>query len=264
MKIEIIYVFIQRIHIGKYSFVLSHILSLFLRKKQYTLYETRDSNIDLNSKKVIMNSVHQVEIRNEKTMNDCRKYFPNTTQLTIVGSSFEQYTNLLSTSLRNIIPLIQLTTFVYRTFKYDFSKIIELFQYTPNIHTFEIGCSSLESSDLVSIQQTDTFRSVSRTNTIRNMIIGYGYTLQEIMFLINLCPRLYQLSIDKFNSDFQTFLRCLLLNDHKKLNYLSLLCITYMFPEETERLKTFIKSEKLLWKYSVKYDRCNNSMYLWG
>ncbi len=67
---------------------------------------------------MIMNSVHQIEIRNEQSKN------------------------LLSISLSNIIPLNQLTKFVLHFYYDDFSEIIKLIQCISNIHTFEIGCAS--------------------------------------------------------------------------------------------------------------------------
>ena len=97
---------------------------------------------------------------------------------------------------------------------------------------------------------SDTFQLISQTNNIRNMIIKYDFTLQEINLLIILCPRLQQFSIKKSNNSFQTFLQLLLSNIHEKLKDLFLLCITHVSSKETENFKTFINSENLLYGYS--------------
>ncbi|CAF0843357.1 unnamed protein product [Rotaria sordida] len=235
------------------------------RRKQYILYEEKNKNINRNRQKMIMNFVQQIEIRNEKAMINCQNYFPNVTGLIILFNFGEQSKNLLSNSLNNIIPLNQLTKFILRSYHNDFYKIIELLQCMPNIHTFEIGHTSLKDSNLVSIQQSHTFRLVSQTNKIQNMIIECQCTLKEIQFLINLCPQLQQLTIDKSDKDFESFLRCLLSNINEKLNYLFLLCIASINQKETNILETLIKSEKLLHPHSpqIKYHSFNRKTYLW-
>ncbi|CAF4970092.1 unnamed protein product [Rotaria sp. Silwood1] len=227
------------------------------RRKQYILYEEKDKNIHINNRKTIMNFVHQVEIRTEKVMINLQKYFPNVTELIIVFSSTEQSKNLLSNNLNNILPVNQLTKFVLRSYYDDFYKIIKLLQCIPNLHIFEIRCStSFQDSNLISIQQSDAFRLISQTNKIQHMIIGYQCTLNEIKFLVNLCPQLQQFTIDKSDKNLESFLRCLLSNINERLNHLFLLCIASINQKETKILETLIKSEKLLNPCSleIKYD----------
>jgi len=263
MESELGSTFFPSIHTGNCISLTYFPIILSFRRKQYTLNEIAEKTIDLNTQKILMNSVDQVEIRNRKTIDDCQIYFPNATQLTVVENSSQQNTTALSSSLAKIIPLIQLTKFVYHTLKYDFAKMIELFQYMPNIYTFEIGFTSLMNSDLTSIRQNDTFQLVSQSNKIRKMTITNECALQEIDFLIDLCPRLEQLSFKKSENNFQIFLQHLFSNHQERLRYLLLLYITRIYPQEAEQLQAFVKSEKLLDGCSIKYDQYNNSLSFW-
>ncbi len=214
---------------------------------------------------MIMNSVHQIELRSEQAITDCQKYFPNVTEVSILFDTPGQNKHHRLIHLGNIIPLNQLTKFILCSYQNDFCKIIDLFQYMPNIHTFKIENLLLQDSDLVSIQQSNTFRLVSQTNKIQNMIIQYQSELKEMKFLFNLCPRLQQLTISKSGKMLESFFQNLLSNVNEKLNHLFLLCITSINRKETQILETLIRSERLLSQYSlqIKYESFDHNTYLW-
>lgn len=58
-----------------------------------------------------MNSVNSIIIYDEKKIMNCKKYFPNATQLAIIDKSDNEYNNPLMAELNNIIPLNQITEF---------------------------------------------------------------------------------------------------------------------------------------------------------
>jgi hypothetical protein len=99
-----------------------------LRRKQYTLYKTNKQN----SQKLIMNSVHQIEIQDEEAITDCQKYFPHVTEVSIFFDTPGRNKHHRLIHLGNIIPLKQLTKFTLRSYQNDFSKIIDLFQCISN------------------------------------------------------------------------------------------------------------------------------------
>jgi hypothetical protein len=236
-----------------------------LRRKQYRLVGKQNKQAGMNNEKMIWNSVHQLEIYDIQSINNCRKYFPNATELTILCSFPIDHKNLLSTSINHIIPLNHLTKLVVRSEHDVFFRIIEFLQYTPNIHTLEIGVSTLASLDLQSIQRSDAFRLVSATNNIRYMKINNQHRLQETKFWVDLCPRLHRLTFNKPNDAFKLFIRFLLLNDHKQLNDLFLLCITDASEHQTDILETFIESENLrvVRSLQLKYVTHEKCIYLW-
>jgi hypothetical protein len=96
------------------------------------------------------------------------------------------------------------------------------------------------------------------------MIITYDYLLEETKLLVNLCSRLKQLTIEKFQGDFKALLQFLLSKDDNKPHHLSSVCIKRVPDDQIEILKTFIESEKLLDNYSMKTETSwFNSIYLW-
>lgn len=212
-----------------------------------------------------MNSVRQLEIQNQHAIHCCRNYFPNITELIINYRSNGENQRLYPTSFNSIIPLHQLTKFILRSYSDDFSTIVKLLQYTPNISTLEIDDVSFGSSDLVSIEKSEIFQLVSQTNNIRNMIIHRNQILNIKKFLVNLCPRLYQLSFT-YDLDSQLFLQFLSSNDNERLNYLYLLSMTCVPNyEQMRKLKKFIDSKKIFNQYSiqVQYNIFNMNMHLW-
>ena len=186
------------------------------------------------------------------------------TELTISCESVIDTENFLSITLNRIIPLQQLTKLIITYYNVFLPKIIELIHCTPNVHTFEIGYVSFDGIDLILFEQNDYFQLVSQTNNIQNLIIHYQYTLQQTKVLVNLCSQLKQLTIDKFEDDFQALLRFLLSKDNHKPRYLSSLCLKHVPYDRIESVKHFMKSERLLQNYSMKVESSwSKNIYLW-
>jgi hypothetical protein len=56
---------------------------------------------------------------------------------------------------------------------------------------------SFRNTDLLLIEQSETFRLISKTNNIIEMHVISLHTLKETKFLINLCLQLQHLTIHK-------------------------------------------------------------------
>jgi len=113
----------------------------------------------------------------------------------------------------------------------------------------------------LSIQQSETFRLVSDTNVITNIIIKEKCTLEEIQLVVTLCPRLEHLTIRVPIDFFELTLQLLLSNTNENTLHLFSLCITDVSQSLVEILEMFIKSEELLDDYSLKF--IDNKLYLW-
>jgi hypothetical protein len=163
--------------------------------------------------------------------------------------------NFLSIHLNRIIPLGQLNKLIITYYSGSFTKIFELIRCAPNIQTLEIGFLSFDGIDLLLFEQT---------NYIQNMTINYQFKLEEIKLLFNLCSRLKQLTIEKFQGDFYALLQFLLAKDENKPRHLTSLFLKRVPHNEIERVKNFVQLKKLLEDYSMKVESsCFNHLYLW-
>lgn len=216
----------------------------------------------MNSEKIMWNSVRQLTILHAEEIIRCKNYFPNVRELIIFDRFPWQSQNLRSDSLNSVIPIGQLTKLVLHSYPDNLFWIIKLLKHTRNLHTLEIDSVSYGTTSLILLRESQAFREASRTNHIRNLIIRPCY-IDHIEFLIDLCPRLHQVSLSFGNS--QKLLRILFFNGNHRLNDLYLLQITHVFEERMKDLKTFIMQQRRLDQYSLEtqYDQLNRYMYLW-
>jgi hypothetical protein len=214
----------------------------------------------MKSERMTWNSVRQLVIRDVKGTLRCKNYFPNVTDLTI--SCRLNQTSMIN-NLKSIIPLDRLTKLVFHTYHANSLWLIKLLQQTPTLLTLEIDDVSLSNSFLGTIEEKEDIRLVSRINQVRNLII-HRYQICDMEFLINLFPRLHQLSLP-LGPDPQKLLRTLFSNANHRLENLYLLHITNVSENDMTFLKKFIMEEKLLSQYSpaIQYNRLDNNMHFW-
>ena len=74
---------------------------------------------------------------------------------------------------------------VIENYSNSFIEIIELLLLLPNIHIFQINLVSLEYSDLISIENSETYQLLSKRNNIKHVIIMLNCTLKITKFFIN-------------------------------------------------------------------------------
>ncbi len=241
-----------------------YFLILFSRRKQYKIDIESDKYIDSNEKQSNIDSVVHVRIQNEEAISSCKAYFPNATGLTILRGFVDQIEYPFSTNLNRIIPLKQLTKLKVADIYDSFSEIIELLYYTPNIHTLKIILVACCKTDLILLQQSETFQLVSKTNNIKKLTIVSNNILKVIKFLVTLCPQLQHLTINTCEDGLKPVLQFLLSKDNNNTRYLRSLRIERISENEMETLKTFLESEILINICFIKVnENIRNTMYLW-
>ena len=159
----------------------------------------------------------------------------------------------------------QLTKLFINSYSHSFIEIIELLLLSPNIHIFQIHLVSLENSDLISIENSETYQLLSKTNNIKQMIIMLDCTLEITKFFINLFPRLQYFTMQISNDNIKPVLSLLFSKDNYNTQNLFSLCIQHMSDEKFDMLKNFIGLEKLFDVYltRVKRDIYDDKVYLW-
>ncbi|CAF3745420.1 unnamed protein product [Rotaria sp. Silwood1] len=187
-------------------------------------------------------------------------HFPHATKLTFC-ETFEVPRNLIIIDLIRLLPLKQLTSLTIECHYFSFEQLIELLQFTPNVHVLKLDSILLYRTDSVSIQQNELSKLVSNMNTITKVTISKEITLEKIQLLTTVFPRMEYLTINLYKQDLQPIAQFLLSKSNNNTRYLSSLCISKQRNDLMTILKTLIKSKKLLHDYTLKV--INRKLYLW-
>ncbi|CAF3739137.1 unnamed protein product [Rotaria sp. Silwood1] len=186
--------------------------------------------------------------------------FPNATKLTFC-KTFEVSRDLIVMDLNRFLPLQQLTKLTIECHHFSFEQLIELLQFTPNVHVLKLDSILLYRTDSLSIQQNDLSKLVSKINTITNVTISKEITSEKIQLFTTVFPRIEYLTINLYKEDLQPIARFLLSKSNNNTRYLSSLCISKQRNDLMIILENLIKSNKLLRDYTLKV--INRKLYLW-
>ncbi|CAF1179612.1 unnamed protein product [Rotaria sordida] len=208
----------------------------------------------------IQNFVDHVDIHGEEAIMNCVNYFQNATKLTL-SHSFAASRVWLRIILEHIIPLKQLTTLVIDYDALSFGQLIKLLRFTPNIHTLTFKSRSIQKSNSMLIQQNQTFRLISNTNTITHVTIEERCTGENIKLFVILCTRMQHLTIDILISELESTMKFILLKTKTDLQHLCSMCIRTPRKSMIGKLKTLIELERLLDNYVIKM--IDSNIYLW-
>ncbi|CAF2878103.1 unnamed protein product [Rotaria sp. Silwood2] len=230
------------------------------RRKCYIMYEDLGQKIGSHDLEMKENAADHVCIHSRNTMEKFVGNFRNATKLTL-SDTFEIPRDSIVRDLNRIIPLEQLSTLSLDCHRFAFHQVIELLNFTPNVHTLKLNSILLNGSDSVSIQQNATFRIVSNTNIVKNMIIAKESTLEKIQLLVAIFPRLEYLTINLYREDLETIARFLLSKPNNNTRHLSLLCISKQLRDLVEKLRVLIEVENLLDDFTLKV--IHRKLYLW-
>ncbi|CAF1083596.1 unnamed protein product [Rotaria sordida] len=222
------------------------------RRKSYALYGNPSKDMISNCQKNKINSVHHVHIKQEQTIDDCRNYFPNATELTLSYDDINVDKNPPSIILNHIVPLIQLTKLNIKVKSFLFKTMIELLYSTSNIHTLTIEDVCFDKKELVLIQQTEIFQLVSTRNKIKYLTINSIYAFEEIKLFIHLCSQLECLRMCPVYDDFEGILQYLLSKNNSNTQCLFYICVTDFSSEEIVTIDAVMESKETIDDYLAK------------
>jgi len=230
------------------------IIILCSRKKYFILNNGLDLTKDPCHNENIFHSVHHLFINGENISKNCLYRFPNATKLTIDG---EQW-NWFSISVWRIISLTQLTHLIITSRYYIVDGLIDILQFTCNLHTLIIE-SQQHNVEHVRFSRYETFELISSQNKIKYLSIKYGCTLETIRLFTNLCPQLQHLTIGTSIKSLEPIIRYLVSRNNNLTCQLFSLCILELNFISIDKLKNIIQS--IINVYSIKV--CNRDVYIW-
>ena len=184
-----------------------------------------------------LNSVQHVKIKSEKSITACMHYFPNATELTFSGR-FNSTQPLITTILNGILPLKQLTKLVIQCNHFSLKKLVESLCLIPNVHTLVLGSMPFYNGDHALIEQSETFRTVSTTNHIKDLSVSKKCPIKSMKLLLALCPRIQQLSVEAPGNTLEPMVQFLLDKNNPNTRHLYLLCFSSSYYNPTKKLDT--------------------------
>ncbi|CAF3658057.1 unnamed protein product [Rotaria sp. Silwood1] len=230
------------------------------RRRTYILYEQSAGKICLNTEKTILNSVRHVYVQNEKGVINCMNYFPNATELTLKYNMSVCRDSILKT-IKNILPVQQLTKLVIETHYFSLIKISKLLYFMPNIQILALKSIPLYGYTYEDIEKNKIFQIVSNRNTIRDVTLEETSTLDKIQLLLKLCPRMQHLSLETRAKNLKAIIRLLFDETNRNVHPLNSLCLLGASECWQQKIYRLVQSENLNITYTVKYIRSN--LWLW-
>lgn len=143
--------------------------------------------------------------------------------------------------------------------------MITLLGLTSNLQTLKLCCISIHSQqsdpEYLNIQQSESFKFVSNTNIIKNLILNQMCSLEKVKLIVALCPRLEHLQTGMIRKKLNLIVQFLLLKSNHNTRKLFFLRITKVPKICLREVKRLIKLEKLLDDYFIEF--LNRDLYLW-
>ncbi|UJR17999.1 hypothetical protein I4U23_004900 [Adineta vaga] len=205
--------------------------------------------------------VQHISIEDINLFNKSSKYLPHVTELTFSKKCIVGHDEQLIDSLHRTVLLTRLTTLNMNNIYSELGILINLLRFTPNIHTLTWVHLRDTPNDLLSIQESETFRFVSKQNQIKKIIITHEYTKKMMEVLVNLCPRVQFISFGNSCRSLDATVYYLLSEIKEATRYLFALCIFRASPKWIEEWENLIKSREVFDDYSTKY--VDGKYYLW-
>ena len=163
-----------------------------------------------------------------------------------------------------IIQIISRVTHYYhlefQREKIDFSTLVNIISSLSELDSLKIHSLSLSSPKYLSIEKA-FHRFLSNTNKITKVCLENLVEMEEVYFLIKLCPRMNYLEVNSIKRMDVEFFVCGILSkiNHDGNQNLRSLCFGLPTADNkiTGKLKEMINSNKLLHRYTIKHELDN-------
>ncbi|CAF3873796.1 unnamed protein product [Adineta steineri] len=230
------------------------------RRKDNISYDQLGENIWSDGWDINDDPIDHIFIHGTDMIEQSKDKFPNATKLTFC-EYFEVPRDFVVVDLNHIFPLKKITKLSIQCSRFSFEKLIELLQFTSNVHTLEFDSIICHRNHFNLIQQNPLTQLVSKTNMITKVTIKKNITLEKIQLLTGVFPRMENLTINLLRQDLEPIAQFLLSKPNNNTRYLSSLCISKQLNDLMIIMKNLIESKKLLHDYILKV--INRKLYLW-
>ena len=137
-------------------------------------------------------------------------------------------------------------------------ELIQILNLLPELKSLKINSLSLDEPSELWEEEVDSYLSSKETTKITKVYLCEMFDLEEVYFLMALCPFMEYLKVGCINNmDAKSFIRKIIkrINDYG-YDYLRSLCfhVPAADDEMVKKLDKMIRSYKLLVDYSIRYE----------
>ncbi|CAF4646210.1 unnamed protein product, partial [Rotaria sp. Silwood2] len=165
------------------------------RRKQYYIFEGTDRDT-CSCCETGLNLAQNICIEGRHLIPNCSIQFARATSLSFEYPYSENKDQFI-TDLNHCIPLAQIRRLCISYFNLDTDMLIKILCCMPNLESFDPHYRPLKHLSTRSATQEVQIAHLVSQNKITKVIIGgaHNNTLEDLKFLINLCPRIQYLEI---------------------------------------------------------------------
>ncbi|CAF3831795.1 unnamed protein product [Rotaria sp. Silwood1] len=183
------------------------------------------------------------------------------TRLTVWSVPDDYYNRgLLKLTISEILTITQIYHLEISEPNICSTELIELIDQLPVLDSLKIFSLKLLESIFAAFYEHKLYLAAKKNNITKVYLIKMN-TIEEIYFLIKLCPRMTYLKVNLINNiDYEVFLKDLLMKINNDDNqYLRLLClyIPTANNEMINKLQNMINRKKLLHRFTIKLEYDN-------
>jgi hypothetical protein len=184
-------------------------------------------------------------------------------QLTFTNDSSDEGLHAFNMSIIHILTVVQ----IYHLSIFDnifAGRLCEVLFSFVELDSLQIWSLSLSQPRCLSEREAFVFALISKKNQIKKVNLEKMTDIEEVNFLIELCPRMTYLKVNCIkNIDVELFVRSVLMKIMNKCNHqLGLLCfrVPVADDEMVRKLEKMINSEKLIRDFTI--ERILDDIYL--
>ncbi|CAF3421871.1 unnamed protein product [Rotaria sp. Silwood1] len=179
----------------------------------------------------------------------------NSTRLILTDLPHDEYIMILNLIIRDLLAMTQIYHLEISKKTIYSDILIEIIYKLSALDTLKITSLILSQSRCLFIENKN-LRLVSNKNNIKKVYLEKMLTMEEVYFLIRLCPRMTYLKIDFINDmNIELFVKDILKKINNDCNqYLRSLCIHNPTADDDiiQKLEEMINREKLLHHFTIK------------
>jgi len=169
-------------------------------------------------------------------------------QLTIEGYAADTWDPSYIDEMKPCFTAVQFTHLNIDCNGLPIGMLIEIIRLLPNLNSLEVSSLSLVPLNSLSAEDTEMLLLVSITSKITKLKLDKMNEMEQVHFLMNLCPRMQYLEVGcTTENDLENIVGCISLNNIIRIPYLCCLCLCVPNANEKmiENLNKIIDFERL-------------------
>jgi hypothetical protein len=176
------------------------------------------------------------------------KPFHRSIQLTIEGNNSENWYQSYIDDMKPCFTAVQFTQLNIDCTGLPIGMLIEIIRLLPNLHSLQVSSLSLAQLKELSFADSEMLLLVSITNKITKVKLNKMDEIEQIHFLMDLCPRMQYLEVGcTTENQLETIIGCISVNNMTRILYLRCLCLCIPNADEkmVQKLNKIIDFERL-------------------